>query len=47
VLGNVYNYVKGKPQVLEVWPVFTNIGLTQMEVASLEEVPLWRIVVGI
>jgi hypothetical protein len=38
-LGNVNNYVKGKPQILEVWPIFTNTRLTQMEVASLEAVP--------
>jgi hypothetical protein len=37
VLGDVRDFVKGKPQVLEVWLVFTGTKLTQMEVAFLEE----------
>jgi hypothetical protein len=37
VLGDVCDFVKGKLQVLEVWPVFTDIKFIHMEVASLEE----------
>ncbi len=38
VLGDVHDYVKGKPQVLDVWPIFTSTRLTHMEVVSFKEV---------
>jgi len=38
VLGNVWDYVKGKPQVPYVWPIFTDIRFMCMEVAYLEKV---------
>lgn len=38
MLGDVCDYVKGKPQVPKVWPIFTSIEFTHMEVASLEQV---------
>jgi hypothetical protein len=35
VLGDVCDYVKGKPQVPKVWPIFNGIRLIHMEVTSL------------
>jgi hypothetical protein len=37
VLGNVHDFMKGKPQVLDVWPIFTGTKLMHVEVASFEE----------
>lgn len=38
VLGDVGDFVKGKPKFLHVWLIFTRIKLISMEVTSLEEV---------
>jgi hypothetical protein len=38
LLGEVQDFVKGKPQVPNAWPIFTSTKFTSIEMASLEEV---------